>query len=124
MNLNSIDRAALLLLHQESLEEIGEDAGPCDEVLLDAALAYPLHLAALEAVDIAAIAAAYATGILKYRPFLLCNERAALLALGLFLYSNEWRLNAPQEDAVRVITDLSAGRVDEADLADWICAYL
>lgn len=124
MNLASIDPAALLLLHRESLEDIGEDAGPCDEVLLEAALAYPLHLAVLEVVDVAAIAAAYATGILKYRPFVLCNERAALLAMGLFLYTNDWGLNAPQGEAVRVITDLSGGRVEEADLADWIRGYL
>ncbi|WP_136419558.1 MULTISPECIES: type II toxin-antitoxin system death-on-curing family toxin [Oxalobacteraceae] len=124
MNLSSIDPAALLLLHEESLAEIGEEVGPYDEVLLDAALAYPLHLAVLQVADVAAIAAAYAVGMLKYRPFVVGNERAALLALGMFLYLNDWRLNAPQEEAVHVILRASAAELDEESLADWIRAYL
>ncbi|HJV81487.1 type II toxin-antitoxin system death-on-curing family toxin [Noviherbaspirillum sp.] len=124
MNLSSIDPAALLLLHEESLAEIGEEVGPYDEALLDAALAYPLHLAVLQVADVAAIAAAYAVGMLKYRPFVVGNERTALLALGMFLYLNDWRLNASQEEAVHVILRASAAELDEESLADWIRAHL
>lgn len=119
MNLRSIDPAALLLLFQESLGETGNDL-PCDAVLLDAALAYPTNQAILRATDIADVAAAYAVGILKFRPFAYGNERAALLAMGLFLYLNEWLLNAPQEEAARMMWRLSAAETGERELADWI----
>lgn len=120
MNLRSIDPAALLLLHNESLGEAGLEMDPCDEVLLDAALAYPTNEAILRASDIADIAAAYAIGILKYRPFAVCNERAALLAMGLFLYLNDWRLNASQEEAARMMWLAGAAEIGEGELADWV----
>lgn len=120
MNLHSVDPAALLLLHQESLGSTAPDAVVCDEMLLDAALAYPTNEAILRASDIADIAAAYATGILKFRPFAVANERAAFLAMGLFLYLNEWRLNASPEEAARMMWRASAGETGERELADWI----
>lgn len=124
MSLRSIDPAALLLLHQESQEGNADDFDPCDELLLDAALAYPPNQAILRAADVADIAAAYAIGILKFRPFAIGNERAAFLAMGLFLYLNEWRLNAPQDEAARIMWRASAAEMDESELADWIRSNL
>jgi death on curing protein len=124
MSLRSIDPAALLLLHQESQEGNPDDFDPCDEMLLDAALAYPPNQAILRAADVADIAAAYAIGILKFRPFAVGNERAAFLAMGLFLYLNDWRLNAPQEEAARIMWRASAAEMDESELADWIRSNL
>jgi death on curing protein len=126
MNLHSLDPAALLLLHDESLGESSLEKDAYDAVLLDAALAYhaalayPANEAILRASDIADIAAAYAIGILKFRPFAVGNERAAFLAMGLFLYLNDWRLNAPNDDAARVIWLASAGEIGESELANWI----
>jgi death on curing protein len=124
MSLRSIDPAALLLLHQETLAGSVDDFDPCDEMLLDAALAYPTNQAILRAGDVADIAAAYAVGILKFRPFAVGNERAALLAMGLFLYLNDWRLNAPQEEAASVMWRISSAEMGESALADWIRSNL
>jgi death-on-curing protein len=41
-----------------------------DEGLLDSALARPQHLRAYESPDLAALAAAYATGIVANHPFI------------------------------------------------------
>lgn len=124
MNLFCIEPDALLLLHEESLVEQGADAGPCDDALLEAALSHPLNQAVSKPVDIADIAAAYAWGILRYRPFAVGNERVALLAMGLFLYLNDWRLDAPPEEAADVIWQASAAVLDEQALANWVRGYL
>lgn len=124
MNLFCIEPDALLLLHQESLGEQGASTGPCDDALLEAALSHPLDQAGTRAVDIADIAAAYACGILRYRPFAVGNERVALLAMGLFLYLNKWRLEAPPQEAADVIWQVSAAILDESGLANWVRSYL
>lgn len=120
MNLRSIDPEALLLLQRESLGEESSVIDASDEMLLDEAFAYPLEQAVMRHADVADLAAAYAIGILKYRPFVVGNEHAAFLAMGLFLYLNNWRLSASQEEAARVIWQASAADLDEDELADWI----
>ena len=120
MNLFCIEPDALLLLNEESLGEQGAEAGPCDDVLLEAALTHPLNQATTRPVDIADIAAAYACGILRYRPFAVGNERVALLAMGLFLYLNEWRLDAPPDEVADIIWQTSAAVLDEPELANWV----
>lgn len=124
MNLFCIEPDALLLLHEESLGEQGAEAGPCDDALLEAALSHPLNQAVSKPVDIADIAAAYAWGILRYRPFAVGNERVAFLAMGLFLYLNEWRLDAPPAEAADIIWQASAAVLDEQALANWVRGYL
>ena len=120
MNLRSIDPEALLLLQRESLGDESSVIDASDEMLLDEAFAYPLEQAVMRHADVADLAAAYAIGILKYRPFVVGNEHAAFLAMGLFLYLNNWRLSASQEEAARVIWQASAADLDEDELADWI----
>jgi death-on-curing protein len=120
MNLRSIDPNALLLLYQESYAERGEEGGICDAPKLDAALAYPLNRAVAGEADVAAIAAAYAAGILQYKPFSLGNTRAAFLALELFLYLNGWSLEASEEETERLIQQLSVSLLDEGAVANWI----
>ena len=122
MNLFCIEPDALLLLHEESLGD--SSVAPCDDALLEAALSHPLNQAVTRPVDIADIAAAYACGILRYRPFAVGNERAALLAMGLFLYLNEWRLDAPPQEVADVIWQASAAIIDEPGLANWVRSYL
>lgn len=124
MNLFCIEPDALLLLHEESLGDQGSSPGLCDDALLQAALSHPLDQAVARPVDIADIAAAYACGILRYRPFAVGNERVAFLAMGLFLYLNDWRLDAPPQEAADVIWQASAAVLDEPGLANWVRGYL
>lgn len=124
MIVHSIHPSALVLLHQECLKAYGGRVGVRDQRLLDAALARPLTLVGVEPFDIAALAAAYAIGVVEYRPFHDGNERAAFLALGLFLYLNNWQINADPADAADVIQAIAAGNMSEAVLANWIRARL
>jgi death on curing protein len=120
MNWNWIDKAVLLLLHDESLAEHGGASGLRDEGLLDSALARPLNLAAYETPDAAALAASYALGLAKNHAFVDGNKRAGFLSIGLFLYNNGYRLTATQIDATVTMLAVAAGEMDEAQLAEWI----
>ena len=115
-----VDKAALTLLHDESLAEHGGSAGMRDEGLFESALARPVNLAAYENPDIASLAASYGVGLAKNHPFIDGNKRVAFLAVALFLALNGYRLRASQIDATTTMLAVAAGQIGEADFADWI----
>ena len=115
-----ISKQALLLLHAESLAEHGGGQGLRDEGLLDSALTRPQNLAAYGNPDHAALAASYGLGLAKNHAFVDGNKRAALLATGLFLYLNGWRLTASQADTTLAMLSLAAGELSEDDFAAWL----
>ena len=91
-----ISRKALELLHDESLAEHGGRPGLRDEGLLESALARPHQLLAYGEPDLAALAAAYAFGLVRNHAFVDGNKRAAFLATGLFLALNGQRLRSEE----------------------------
>ncbi len=115
-----ISKKALLLLHAESLAEHGGRAGLRDAGLLDSALNRPLNLVAYGNPDIADLAASYAVGLAKNHAFVDGNKPAAFLAVGLFLYLNDHRLQATQADATLTMLGLASGDITEAAFADWL----
>jgi death-on-curing protein len=133
----SIDSSVLVLLHHEGLKAYGGAAGIRDPQLLEAALCWPMLIAAERGMevkcewtgatgemDVADLAACYAMGILRHAPFNDGNQRAALLAMGLFLYLNGWQLDATPLDTAQVIQAAEAGALDEGRLAQWIRGHL
>ena len=119
-----IDKRALLLLHGESLAEHGGAAGMRDEGLLESALARAKNLAAYGEPDVAALAAAYGSGISRHHPFVDGNKRAAFLSVGLFLALNAYRLAATQAEATVAVLSLAAGELDKAEFAGWLREHL
>ncbi len=119
-----ITKRALLLLHDESLAEHGGASGIRDEGLLESALSRPENLAAYGEPDSAALAAAYAFGLAKNRPFIDGNQRAAFLAVGVFLLKNAQRLVVPQAEATATVLALASGEITEAAFAQWIRDHL
>ena len=115
-----ISKQALLLLHAESLAEHGGGQGLRDEGLLDSALTRPQNLAAYGNPDHAALAASYGLGLAKNHAFVDGNRRAALLATGLFLHLNGWRLTASQADTTLAMLSLAAGELSEDAFAAWL----
>ena len=119
-----ITKAALMLLHGESLATHGGGEGLRDEGLLESALARPLNLVAYAAddapPDVAALAASYTVGLAKNHPFVDGNKRAAFLATGLFLYLNGYRLDATQADATITMLAVATGDITEDAFADWL----
>jgi death-on-curing protein len=118
-----VSRAALELLHDESLAEHGGAPGLRDEGLFESALARPRNLAHYGQPDCADLAASYGIGLAKNHPFVDGNKRVAFLAVGLFLALNGWRLVATQAEATLTMLAVAAGEIDEAALAHWIRAH-
>ena len=122
-----VSRAALELLHDESLAEHGGAPGLRDEGLLESALARPQHRLAYGQSgqpDLADLAAAYGVGLAKNHPFVDGNKRAAFLAVGLFLLLNGHRLVATQADATLTMLAVAAGEIDEPAFAAWLRSHL
>jgi death-on-curing protein len=115
-----VSRAALELLHEESLAEHGGASGIRDPGLLESALMRPHHALAYGNPDTFDLAASYAVGLARNHPFVDGNKRAAFLAAGLFLLLNGHRLVVTQAQATQVIFALAAGEIDEADFSAWL----
>jgi death-on-curing protein len=124
-SLKWLSKQALLLAHEESLQEHGGMRGMRDEGLLDSALARPHHLLTYQpSTSLAQLAAAYVFDITKNHPFADGNKRAAFVTLGLFLPPNGWKLQAASIDAFTTIMALASGQMDEEALAAWINRHL
>ena len=88
--------------------------------LLESALARPQNLYAYGEGDAAALAAAYAFGIIRNHPFVDGNKRIGLLAAALFLEANGHRFVASEAAAVMRTLALAASEIDEAEFAAWL----
>ena len=119
-----VSRAALELLHDESLAEHGGAPGLRDEGLLESALARPQHRLAYGQPDLADLAAAYGVGLAKNHPFVDGNKRVAFLAVGLFLLLNGQRLVTTQADATLTMLAVAAGEIDETAFAAWLRSHV
>ena len=119
-----VDKHALLLLHDESLATHGGASGVRDQGLLDSALARPLDMVAYGTPDVAELAAAYASGLVRNHAFIDGNKRAGFLAAGLFLYANGYRLACDQAAATAAVLALAASELDEASFAAWLRPHL
>jgi death-on-curing protein len=120
MSWRFLSRRALDLLHDESLAEHGGRPGLRDQGLLESALARPQQLLNYGKPDVAALAAAYAFGLIRNHAFVDGNKRVAFLAMGLFLGLNGQRLVTSQVDATLMVTALAGGDLNEDEFAQWL----
>ena len=114
----------LLLLHDESLAQHGGLSGMRDEGLLDSALARPVNQAAYGDPDLAALAAAYAFGLVRNHPFADGNKRAAFLGVGLCLGLNGWRLSASPAEATVAVVSLAGDELGEDEFSAWLRKHM
>jgi len=89
---------------------------------LDSALARPRQTFAYgePPPDLAALAAAYAGGIVRNHPFVDGNKRVALVLARTFLRANGWDLVATAEEKYVAIVRLVTREISEDDFAAWI----
>lgn len=109
-------------IHARQLSEHGGTPGVRDEGMLESALSRPRQLLAYggESVDMLALAAAYAFGIARNHPFVDGNKRTAYVVCRTFLVLNGWDIAGSLADRYRVVMDMAAGEIDEADFAEWL----
>lgn len=110
----------MLAAHDEALAAHGGASGVRDMGLLDSALARPQNLFAHGEGDHAALAAAYAFGIVRNHPFVDGNKRTAFMTAVFFLELNGHRFAANEVEATLRTLGLAAGEIDEAEFAAWL----
>jgi death-on-curing protein len=115
-----VQRAVVLIAHDEALAEHGGASGVRDAALLESALARPENLFAYGEADLPGLAAAYAFGIIRNHPFVDGNKRAAFMTAVLFLERNGLWFTATEVDATLRTLALAAGEIDEAQFAAWL----
>ena len=123
-----LSKALILAIHDEQLAEHGGGAAVRDNGLLESALARPRNRLAYDAkADLATLAAAYAFGLARNRPFVDGNKRTAFVAAELFLNLNGMNVTASDEDCVLTMLrlamlGLAVGQIEESAYADWLRA--
>ena len=71
-------------------------------------------------VDIAGLAASYAYGIAKNRPFIDGSKRTSLVVMRTFLAGNGVELTASREEKYLTFLRLAEGTITEEELAEWV----
>lgn len=110
----------VLAIHNRQLAEHGGPSGIRDEGLLESALAAPVNRWQYEQSGIPELAACYAFHIAGNHPFTDGNKRTAYVCMRLFLKLNDMDLTADPEEKIRIMIDLSAGRLSFEELAAWV----
>jgi death on curing protein len=115
-----LTRQMVVAIHDEQLAIHGGASGLRDEGMLESALDRPRNRWVYEQAELAELAAAYAFGVARKRPFVDGNKRTSLLALYTFLGLNGIDFVVAEADAAAMILSLAAGEVSEESLARWI----
>lgn len=111
-------------VHDEQLAEHGGLPGVRDASALAAILARPRNLLGYEGVtDLHRLAASYAFGIATGHPFNDANKRTAFVVAVVFLAVNGLRFEAPEEDVVPTMLELTTKRLNEMEFAAWLARW-
>lgn len=104
-----VQRAIVLIAHDEALAAHGGASGVRDMGLLDSALARPRNQFAYGENDVAALAAACGFGIVRNHPFVDGNKRAALGSCLIFLRLNGFNPAPDNDDWENLTLAVAAG---------------
>lgn len=119
-----IEVEVALAIHDRQLAEHGGLSGLRDMGSLASALERPRNKWTYGETDAAELAAAYAYGIARNRPFSDGNKRTAWVLARLFLALNGQTLKFAPEAAVQIVMAQAGGTLSEDALADWFRTHL
>ena len=111
-------------IHKRQLAEHGGALGVRDEGLLQSALAAPKNRWHYEKCGIGELAACYAFHLANNHPFVDGNKRTAYVCMRLFLQLNGVDLTADKQEKIRVMLDLSAGKLSFDELTAWVASRI
>lgn len=114
--------AAVLAIHDRQIARHGGASGIRDRALLEMGCARAMNLAVYADPTLAEIAAAYAFGISKAHAFVDGNKRTAFVTALTFLRLNGYSFRPQTIEGVRMMENLAAGGVSEADFAKWLAS--
>lgn len=115
-----VSDAIALAAHREQIAEHGGGEGVRDLGLFESAMACPQNLDAYGAPGAADLAAAYAFGLARNRPFVDGNKRTAAVVSETFLILNGLGLDVSNAELVVQYLALAAGEVTEEAMAAWL----
>lgn len=115
-----------LAIHRRQLAEHGGLDGVRDSGMLASALARPKNLFAYSQPkpDTAALAAAYAFGIIRNHPFVDGNKRTAYVLCRTFLKLNGADFDALDTEKYLTFVAVADGSMNEEQLVQWIRDHL
>ncbi len=118
------DRSEILELQVELIERFGGIHGLRDESGFESALSAAENRYYYETDDLAKLAATYAYHLSQAHAFLDGNKRIAAAVAGIFLIMNNAKLNASQNDVIKLFlaiasSELSRDEVEEK-FSEWI----
>ena len=115
----------VVAIHSRQLRRFGGAPGLRDDGMLRSAIERPVNKwqyeqSESEALDLAALAAAYGFGLAKNHAFVDGNKRAAFMTVVVFLRKNGVQFAPDPAQGTAMILALAAGEVSEQSLARWI----
>lgn len=112
----------VLAIHDRLLAEHGGAEGVRDSGLLESALNRPKFAFKYTKPkpDLAALAAAYAFGIIRNHPFHDGNKRVGYTVCRTFLILNGREITATQADKYLTFLKVAEGNLTEDQLAEWV----
>jgi death on curing protein len=120
----TVDEA--LAIHADQIRRYGGSHGLRDLGLLSSALAMPQ--ASFDGVylhtSVAEMAAAYLFHLAQNHPFVDGNKRAALAVALAFLWLNDRRLEAEEDELTNLVMGIASGHVGKSEVAVFIGARL
>ena len=116
----------VLAIHANQIRRYGGSHGVRDLGLLSSALAMPQASFGGEYLhtSLAEMAAAYLFHIAQNHPFVDGNKRAALAAALAFIWLNDRRLEAGEDELTELVMGIAAGRLSKADAAVFINGHV
>jgi death on curing protein len=121
---NWITKEVAIAAHDVLVSEFGGPAGIRDLNALESALGRPRNLAAYKSPDLAALAAAYAFGLIRNHAFTDGNKRTGYTLALAFLLDNGAAFIGTDAESVETMLAVAAGELSEDDLATWFRARL
>ena len=120
-----LPRILLDAVHLDQVRAHGGLAGVRDENALESALARaPQKWHYNPKVRLPELVAAYGFGLATNHPYSDGNKRVAFLAMAIFAGLNGRELVATDAEVVTVMVGLAAGKITEAELAEWLGSHL
>jgi death on curing protein len=113
------------ILHADLIERYGGRHGLRDPGLLSSALAQPRMTAAGKYFHRTLFdkAAAYGYHLSRNHAFVDGNKRMAFVVMDIFLQMNGRQIDATEEEAFKMTSQLAAGDISKAALAKWLKAH-
>lgn len=107
-------------VHDALIAEHGGVAGMRDDSQFEGVLAHPVNAHAFGVEDVCELAALYAAGMIRNRPFEDGNKRTGFILSELFLNLNGVSLDASNEAVTASILMLAGGEWTDKEYAVWL----